>query len=213
MTKAGEKLQTARLEKGLTLEDVAKGTKIKIDFLKYIEEGKYNKLPSVSYAYGFVRNYAGFLGISEKEIMPLFKREFDEEKDYLVLPKGFEKTEEFSIAKFKVKRTIAVLVVFFILFLGYISFQYRYAFIDPPLEIISPAKNFTISSSQVTIIGKTDPNSTVYVGMGLVSVDQNGVFKKTVSVFPGETIVQVRVINKFSRETDKQIKIEIKAGS
>jgi cytoskeletal protein RodZ len=213
MTKAGEKLQTARIEKGLTLEDVAKGTKIKVDFLRHIEEGKYNKLPSVSYAYGFVRNYAGFLGIPEKEIMPLFKREFDEEKAYRVLPKGFERKEEFSVVKFKVKRTIAILAIVFVLFLGYMSFQYRYAFINPPLEIVSPTKTFTISSSQVTIIGKTDPNATVYVGMALVSVDQNGVFKKTINVFPGETIVQVRVINKFSRETDKQIKIEIKAGS
>jgi cytoskeletal protein RodZ len=101
MTKAGEKLQTTRLEKGLTLEDVSKGTKIKIDFLKYIEEGEYNKLPSVSYAYGFVRNYAGFLGIPEKEIMPLFKREFDEEKVYRVLPRGFEKTEEFPVSRLK----------------------------------------------------------------------------------------------------------------
>jgi hypothetical protein len=71
------------------------------------------------------------------------------------------------------------------------------------LQIISPAKNFTISSSQVTIVGKTDPNATVYVGIGLVSVDQDGTFKKTINVFPGETVVQVKVINKFSRETDK----------
>ena len=95
MTKAGEKLQTTRLEKGLTLKDVAKGTKIKIDFLENIEEGQYDKLPSVSYAYGFVRNYAGFLDIPEKEIMPLFKREFDEEKAYRVLPRGFEKQRNF----------------------------------------------------------------------------------------------------------------------
>jgi cytoskeletal protein RodZ len=213
MTKAGEKLQTTRLEKGLTLKDVAKGTKIKVDFLENIENGEYNKLPSVSYAYGFVRSYAGFLGIPEKEIMPLFKREFDEEKVYRVLPRGFEKTEEFSLSRLKIQRTIAVLVVIFILFMGYILFQYRYAFIDPPLEIISPAKNFTVSSSQVTIVGKTDPNATVYVGMGLVSVDRDGTFKKVINVFPGETTVQIKVVNKFSRETDKQIKIIIKPGA
>jgi cytoskeletal protein RodZ len=213
MTKAGEKLQTARLEKGLTLENVSKGTKIKIDFLKNIEEGEYEKLPSVSYAYGFVRSYAGFLGIPAKEIMPLFKREFDEEKVYRVLPKGFEKTEEFPVSRRRVKQTVAILIVVFVLFLGYILFQYRYAFIDPPLEIISPAKNFTVSSSQVTIVGKTDPNATVYVGMALISVGQDGTFKKTINVFPGETTVQIRVVNKFSRETDKQIKIEIKPGA
>ena len=213
MTKAGEKLQTTRLEKGLTLKDVSKGTKIKVEFLEYIEKGDYDKLPSVSYAYGFVRNYASFLEIPEKEIMPLFKREFDEEKAYKVLPKGFEKTEEFSVTKVKVKQTIAILIIAFISLMVYIVFQYRYAFMNPPLEIISPAKNFTVSSSKITIVGKTDPNATVYVGMGLVSVDQSGIFKKTINVFPGETILQIRVVNKFSRETDRQIKIEIKPGA
>jgi cytoskeletal protein RodZ len=213
MTKAGEKLQTARLEKGLTLKDVAKGTKIKVEYLEYIEKGEYDKLPSVSYAYGFVRNYVGFLELSEKEIMPLFKREFDEEKAYRVLPRGFEKREEFPIAKFRVRQTFAVLIIVFVLFMGYILFQYRYAFIDPPLTIISPNSTFTISSSQVTIVGKTDPSATVYVGMALISVDQDGTFRKTINVFPGETVVQIRVVNKFSRETDKQIKINIKAGS
>lgn len=213
MTKAGEKLQKTRLEKDLTLEDVSKGTKIRLEFLEYIEEGKYNKLSSVSYAYGFVRNYASFLGIAESEIMPLFKREFDEEKTYRVLPKGFEKTEEFPVSRFKLRQTVALLIIVFVLFIAYILFQYRYAFINPPLEIISPTKNFSIASSQVTIVGKTDPNATVYVGMSLVSVGEDGTFKKTINVFPGETIVPIRVINKFSRETDKQIKIEIKPSS
>ena len=64
MIKAGEKLQEARLSKGLTLEDVSKSTKIKISYLEFIENGEYEKLPSVSYAHGFVRNYAKFLGLS-----------------------------------------------------------------------------------------------------------------------------------------------------
>ena len=213
MTKAGEKLQSLRLEKGLTLKDVSKGTKIKLEFLENIEKGEYNKLPSPSYAYGFVRSYAGFLGLPESEIMPLFKREFDEEKAYRVLPKGFERQEEFPVSRFKLKQTVALLIIVFVLFLIYILFQYRYAFINPPLQIISPANNFTITSSQVTIIGKTDPNATVYVGMSLVSVAEDGTFKKTINVFPGETVVPIKVINKFSRETDKQLKIEIKPGS
>ena len=39
MIKSGEKLQQARLEKGLTLEDVAKSTKIKTEFLSYMKRG------------------------------------------------------------------------------------------------------------------------------------------------------------------------------
>ncbi len=213
MTKAGEKLQEARLEKGLTLEDVSKSTKIKTEFLKLIEEGEYAKLPSVSYAHGFVRNYAKFLGLPEKEIMAIFRREFDEDKSYRVLPKGFGETDNFPVSRFKIKQTAIVIIVIFLLFLGYILFQYRGAFLNPPLEITSPKNGTKVSSSAVTVIGKTDSNATVYVEKNAVSVDQNGNFKKTINVFPGETTITVSVINKFSKETDRQITIDVKPGS
>jgi cytoskeletal protein RodZ len=213
MTKAGEKLQTARLEKGLTLEDVAKNTKIKTEFLAFIEEGEYDKLPSVSYAQGFVRNYAKFLDLPEKEIMAIFRREFDEDKAYRVLPKGLGETENFPVSKFKLKQTAVLIIVIFLLFMGYILFQYRYAFLNPPLEITSPKNGALVSSSEVTVLGKTDSNATVYIEKNAVSVDQNGNFKKTISVFPGKTTIMVKVINKFSRETDKQIEINVKPGS
>jgi cytoskeletal protein RodZ len=213
MTKAGEKLQKARLEKGLTLEDVAKSTKIKVEFLSYIENGEYEKLPSVSYAHGFVRNYAEFLGLPEKQIMALFRREFDEEKAYRVLPRGFEKTEEFSVSKFKLERTIILIILIFIVFMGYLLFQYRYAFLNPPLNIISPQDKSTTSSSTINVIGRTDSNSTVYVNKDVTSVDQNGDFSKEISVFPGETVITVKVINKFSRQTERQITVDVKPGS
>jgi len=213
MTKAGEKLQQARLEKGLTLEDVAKSTKIKTEFLGFIEKGEYDNLPSVSYAHGFVRNYAKFLGLPEEETMALFRREFDEDKSYKVLPKGFGETESFPVSKFKIKQTAILIIIIFLLFMGYILFQYRYAFLNPTLEIVSPKNGSLVSSSEVTVSGKTDLNATVYIEKIAVSVDQSGNFKKTINVFPGETTIMVSVINKFSRETDRQIKINVKPGS
>jgi len=213
MTKAGEKLQQARLEKGLTLEDVSKNTKIKTEFLGFIEEGEYEKLPSVSYAHGFVRNYAKFLGLPEKETMALFRREFDEDKSYRVLPKGFGETESFPVSKFKIKQTAILIIIIFLLFMGYILFQYRGAFLNPPLEVTSPKNGSLVSSSEVTVLGKTDSNATVYIEKNAVSVDESGNFKETINIFPGETTITVKVINKFSRETDRQIKINVKPGS
>src|ERR1035437_10106661 len=103
MIKSGEKLQQARIEKGLTLDDVSKSTKIRTEFLSDIEKGEYQKLPAASYAHGFVRNYAKFRGLPDEEILALFRREFDEGKVYRVLPKGFEEEGEFPHPKFKVR--------------------------------------------------------------------------------------------------------------
>src|SRR3972149_689019 len=174
MIRAGEKLREIRLEKGLSLEDVSKSTKIKTPFLESIENGDYQKLPPVSYAKGFVRNYAKFLGLPEKEIMAVFRREFDEEKTYRVLPKGFDQRKEFPVSGFKIKQTAVLIFVIFVIFAGYILFQYRYAFINPPLSVSFPKDKLSILSSYVKVIGKTDPNSTVFVDKDAVSVDQNG---------------------------------------
>jgi len=212
MIKSGEKLQQKRLEKSLSLEDVAKATKIKTEFLSYIENGEYQKLPSASYAHGFVRNYAKFLGLPDEEILAIFRREFDEDKAYRVLPKGLEQGEEFPLFKFKIRQAVLLAVIVILFFIGYLLFQYRDAFLNPPLEITSP-KEGTILFSQIKVTGKTDPNATVYVEKDAVSVDQNGNFQKVINVFPGKTTITVRVVNKFSKETQKSVEINVKSGT
>ena len=101
MIKASEKLLEKRIELGLTLEQAEKATKIKSEYLDLIENGKFSSLASASHASGFVKNYAKYLGISAKEIMPLFRREFDSEGEYRVMPKAFEGKDEFPLKSFK----------------------------------------------------------------------------------------------------------------
>jgi cytoskeletal protein RodZ len=212
MIKSGEKLQQTRMEKGLSLEDVAKATKIRTEFLSDIENGEYQKLPSASYAHGFVRNYAKFLGLPDEEILALFRREFDERKVYKVLPKGMGQGDDFPHPQFKVRQAVLLSFIILIFFIGYLLFQYRDAFLNPPLTITSP-KVGSISTSQITISGKTDQNTTVYIDKDVVSVDDNGNFEKVINVFPGKSAVLVRVINKFSRETDREIVLDVKPGT
>jgi cytoskeletal protein RodZ len=212
MIKSGEKLQQTRAEKGLSLEDVAKGTRIKKEFLSYIENGEYSKLPSASYAHGFVRNYAKFLGLPDEEILAIFRREFDEDKTYKVLPKGFEQKQNFPVFKFKIRQAVLLsgVVVFF--FLGYLLFQYRDAFLNPPLNISSP-KQGSVSSSQVKVTGTTDSNAIVYINKDAVTVDEGGNFAKVINVFPGQTTIIIKAVNKFSRQTEKDITVNVRPGT
>lgn len=212
MVKAGEKLQEARLAKGLSLEDVSQSTKIKAKYLEYIEKGEYNKLPSVSYASGFVKNYALFLGLLEKDIMALFRREFDEDTAYKVLPKGFESKDQFPLSGFRIRQTFFIIALVFVAFIAYIIFQYRYAFINPPLHINSPKDRQVITASEIQITGSTDSNSTIYINKSVTTVDNNGNFTKTISVFPGNFVLDIKAINKFGKETEVKRTIEVKAA-
>lgn len=210
MVKAGQRLRLQRLKKGLTLEEVSNATKIKVSFLLAIEKGEYKKLPPATYAQGFVRNYAGFLGMSKQEILAIFRREYDEEKVVKVLPEGLLKKEEFPLKRFRLQQATKLIIFVFIILLGYILFQYRYAIIDPPLKINFPTEGTVISSQTVTVIGRTDSNGSVFVNNDPVSLDNSGNFKKVLSVFTGKTTITVKVINYFGRETIVERHIEVK---
>jgi len=66
-------LRETRESRGLTLEDVAKVTRIGKSYLSDLEEEKFDKLPSGAYAKGFLRVYSAYLGLSEQEMIALYE--------------------------------------------------------------------------------------------------------------------------------------------
>lgn len=68
MNPAGEKLKKIRLEKGLTLAQVSKKTKVHAHMLESLEEGRIvNKAPV--YVRGFLKIYCEFLGVDSREFI------------------------------------------------------------------------------------------------------------------------------------------------
>ena len=65
----GEELRDARLALGLSIEDVAEQLRIRRVYLVALEEGRVKDLPSPAYAIGFVRNYAGALGLDPGDMV------------------------------------------------------------------------------------------------------------------------------------------------
>lgn len=68
----GATLQRARLDKGLTLEDAERVTRIPKKYLEALESEDYGRLPAPVYARGFLRSYSGYLGLEPDKLMPMF---------------------------------------------------------------------------------------------------------------------------------------------
>lgn len=213
MLRIGQKLRQRRQLMNLSIADVSKELKIKSVFLEAIEKGEYEKLPSSAYAYGFVRNYASFLGYPQKEAVALFRREFDTDKAFTVLPQGLSGSSEFPLRRLHVGEAFIFISALFILVLGYVFFQYRYAFINPPLEIISPKENDSFTTTEVVVSGKTDPNASVTINTASVSVDTEGSFSKRIDVFEGTTTIEVISQSRFGRKTTIDRHIIVKPSS
>ena len=68
----GAALHEVRIVKKLSLLEISKSLKIRQTYLSAIEEGRINDLPGLAYANGFVRVYAGYLGLDIPEVMCRF---------------------------------------------------------------------------------------------------------------------------------------------
>jgi cytoskeleton protein RodZ len=69
MDELGHILREARETKGYTLEDVQDEIRINVRYLKSLEEGEYDALPTPVHVRGFLRNYARFLGLDPQPLL------------------------------------------------------------------------------------------------------------------------------------------------
>ncbi|MCX5702562.1 MAG: DUF4115 domain-containing protein [Candidatus Omnitrophica bacterium] len=72
MESTGARLKKIRLEKGISLEEVQKKTRIHLDILKAIEEDSLINISPV-YTKGFLKIYCRFLGEDPKDFIPNYK--------------------------------------------------------------------------------------------------------------------------------------------
>lgn len=68
----GKTLQAQREALGLSLEDIAQHTHLKIRYLEALESGEINALPSPVQGRGMLKNYAGFLGLDADQMLLRF---------------------------------------------------------------------------------------------------------------------------------------------
>ena len=71
----GQELQQARLDKGLSLDDIQQSTKIQKRYLAAIESGQFDQLPGAFYERAFVRQYATAVGLDAVAFMKKYENE------------------------------------------------------------------------------------------------------------------------------------------
>jgi hypothetical protein len=73
----GSDLRRARERRGIGLDEVEAATRIRARFLRAIEEEDWNVLPGGFYSRGFIRTYAGYLGLDGERLTEDFRREVE----------------------------------------------------------------------------------------------------------------------------------------
>ncbi len=145
MSTVGEQLQKAREARGLTVEQVAEITKIRVDHLRALEAGDFSVFPALVYVRGFVRTYATLLKLDVHEVLAGLEEELGRTRDP-VEPLSLSK-EEHGVLDFLMLQlskvdwrkgavAMAVMVLAASLFLGVVAWKhYRSA---DPLKGLKP---------------------------------------------------------------------------
>ena len=93
-------LRETRQSHDLNLADVAHALNIRRPYLEAMESGRYDQLPGSTYAVGFVRAYANYLGLDGREMVQRFKDEVAglDDRQELVFPSPVPESKLPSLA-------------------------------------------------------------------------------------------------------------------
>lgn len=195
-------LQEARLKKGVTPQGVEQAIKIREKYILAIEEDNFGALPSPSYAKGFVRNYAEFLGLPTDAVMAFFRRQMTDVTRASLLPKGVSDPLNAPFVHLTPGRFMGLLVgLLFTVFMLYLGAQYFKIGKAPPLTLTSPVNQQIVESSRVVVEGKTQPDTTVMINGISTIVRDDGRFYEQVAVEPGVNKITVTATSRFGKVT------------
>lgn len=201
MKTAGQILQATRIMKKMELDDVARITKIRAQSLKHLENDDYGQLPSGTIARGFIRNYAQFLGLNPEHVLAVFRRDFVENQQGQIIPRGM--VEPVNKSSFWTPKTtvIAGVALLFTLFTAYLAFQYKTLTGPPSLVVTEPVDGQTVAEDTVEVRGTTDPEATLAVNGQLVVLEEGGHFYLRLPIQPGQNEIIVVATGKSKKTT------------
>ncbi|MBV8800748.1 MAG: DUF4115 domain-containing protein [Alphaproteobacteria bacterium] len=128
----GQELRGARISRGEDVETVSRILKIRMDHLAALEDDNIAALPGRTYAVGFIRAYAEYLGLNPVDTVDRFKTEIAGRHDPSKTA-GFKEPEELP------GRSWGWLIMG-ILMIGLIAYGIYYVFASPaPAPAITPA--------------------------------------------------------------------------
>lgn len=201
MKTTGQILQEARLAKKLELSESSRITRIRPQFLALLEADDYRQLPSATVAKGFIRNYGQFLGLNPSYLLAVFRRDFIENPQGQIVPRGMvEPVTKTSVWTPK-STVIALIVMLFVVFGGYLTYQFIQLLGPPYLILNQPQSETIVSDATIEITGRTDPEATISVNDQLVVLDKGGTFSVRLPLVPGPNEIRVTSTSKSGKTT------------
>lgn len=197
----GDILRTARQAQGLTIEQVSKALNIRPSMLKAIEQNRFFGLTDPLYLKGFIRSYAHFVGLTDDDVLPFFRRDYDEQEHQQLLSQPLKPIQTKKSGISPGWAVVGFLVVAIVAVVFYAYQQYVSVALTPQLQVNAPGNQVQTASDQVTASGHTDPDSALTLNGQALQLDPSGNFSTAVGLASGTNTLTFKATNKLGKST------------
>lgn len=187
-------LKQTREKRGATLAEAAVVINVNPRYVKALEEGDYDLLPTGLYGLNYLREYAAWLDLDYEKLLRQFKLEqkvYQSSEQHQLFSRQTVGRRYFVAGPNIVKYAAIALVA--LLSLVYLWFLLQNIFLPPKLIISSPAaKQSVVNRSRLVVSGQTDKETEVLINDRPALVSADGDFSEEVDLHSGvNTIVIV----------------------
>ncbi len=192
----GEKLKNARGSMKMALWQASRKTKIPVNYLKYLESGKYNELPADVYITAYLKKYAEVLKLDINQVL----EQFEADKGITESKKPFHFLKRpLLVTPKRLSLVVAILVIGLIF--GYFWHQINYLINPPSVKITQPIPDFATQDKSVEISGQTESDVYLTVNGKEIYVDSRGNFSSILSLESGLNILRIEARDRFGKTT------------
>jgi cytoskeletal protein RodZ len=158
LSELGQLLRKARLEKGISLEDMQETTKIRKRYLEAIEDGNYKLLPGNFYVRAFIKSYSESVGLDPNEVLRMYRNVIPASQVETQVEPNHRKRTGIKTNDLWSKRVTTLVFISFFCFIIILM----YYFIDKNNKITDNTNNTKEIGNRLTnkAVDTIDPNAT-----------------------------------------------------
>ncbi len=195
-----DKLKNLRLSKDIGVEVLAKKLDIPAKYIVNLENGQQENLPGDIYVRAWLKKMANFYEVDANGLLVDYHLE-KKISSNINRDNRVEKKKAIKSGRFlspKILRWLVLSGIVLVLFV-YLGFEIINIIAPPYLNIVQPYNNFKTKEPSIDIVGQSKAEAQVMINGELVSLDQEGKFKKTVNLTLGLNNLEISAKKKHSQ--------------
>lgn len=215
----GERIKEKRFSMGISIDEVVDELKIRKKYILAIEKGDFKAFSSNTYAKGFVKNYANYLGFEEKIIMRLFRREAEGESPvYIQKLTEKDKSSGINLKASYNKGIIFGVLSIVVIFISIFSFKLFFSFQTPKIIITEPFVVdavefeefvFDTTEKELEIKGEIETGNSLYLDEERVETFGLNTFQIPITnIEVGDNTYFIKTKNQFGSSSELKISIK-----